>query len=294
MKRNGLRQFPVSLVLPRWRTLGQWCFTWRSLIAPQLPTFLRPCCALPRPGRLLTAKAGGHPKRTYGTCMTDLSWPAFKVLETLSDGPLPTRFMADWAVFEAREAGLVRQMHTLYGPVSLLTPRGEQVYGVEHPVRLAGPDAVTDRAYQNTARMMMEYQGYRVHGYRYKRHGKGSAVQGRRHSDVIVHTILQVPDERYKALVEGYGDKYRDMDFDVLGRPYLMATIANGGLRSQRFRRLVEKHLGHTRAWHHPLILAVPDLERHAGDLAYLSRTQRRSVHELVRLIHLPLPGTSA
>jgi hypothetical protein len=121
--------------------------------------------------------------------MTDSAWTIADLLAFLAErGPMSALTMAGTPVQAALEDKYIRQMHTLYGPVVLLTPEGEAVCGHPQPIRLTGPDAVTDRAYQNDARLVMEQAGYRVHAYRYKRHGQGSAVQGRRHSDAIVHS----------------------------------------------------------------------------------------------------------
>ncbi|WP_043805238.1 hypothetical protein [Deinococcus gobiensis] len=228
--------------------------------------------------------------------MTDIPWNDHDLLSALAIyGPMRSLTLQGTPLPQVIAAGLAREMHTLYGPVALLTPKGRAAYSEFDPVHLTGPDAVTDRAYHNDARFLLEREGYRVYSHQYKRHGHKSAVHERRYSDAIVYTTMQVPDEEYARLWEVHGAGYHMATHrEVLGRPRLYATVANGGLRSQRFRRLVESYLRSVNTWKHPLIIAVPDLQRHEADLRYLDRMSWRSVDNMVRVIHLPLPELGA
>ena len=78
----------------------------------------------------------------------------------------------------------LREYQTPYGAVLALAPQGRAL-AQQHQQRvpyLAGPSAVTDRAYQQDALTLLQHQGYEVARYIYKKAGKvgGAARRGER------------------------------------------------------------------------------------------------------------------
>ena len=187
------------------------------------------------------------------------------------------------------EQKYLREYQTVYGPVLALSDKGRASY-VDRPPEarhahwpyLSGPSTVADRAYQNDALATLTSQGYQVQRHEYKRAGQvGAAARGnRKHTGQITRTVMQVPEPQLRALLAGWGEGISHLPSSMVataprtGRPYLYASISNGGIKLPRLKALVKQHRGDVTHWHTPLLIAVPE----EGDLrAYLRSIDARA-----------------
>ncbi|MFC6664602.1 hypothetical protein ACFP9V_03990 [Deinococcus radiopugnans] len=172
------------------------------------------------------------------------------------------------------ERGLLREVLTLYGPVIGLTDQGRlraaelnrKASSNIYIPYVSGASSLADRAYLMDAVQHLERLGYQWDHYTYKRAGRvgRAASTGIKHTDQIICTTMQIPEQQMRELLIHYrplrhptgNAGYRP---EKLGCPSLYATVAHGGLSAARVRRLLRVHKSHLDVWHSPLLLAVPD-----------------------------------
>lgn len=214
----------------------------------------------------------------------------------------------------------LREYHTGYGKVLALGPTARHGFRERPPTPregyvpyVAGPNAVTDRAYLMDAIAVLEGRGYKVAYHVYKRAGKvgGAAQRGVKVTDQIVRTVVRAPADKMRELeaVYGKGDPtplYYQLGItpEVLGHPSLYASISGGGIKLPQLRRLYQRHKSDLDRWHGPLLVAVPE----EGDLGGFVRaieaehraiierlvkdrlTPERPIQPRIQLIIVPLP----
>lgn len=190
----------------------------------------------------------------------------------------------------------LREYLTVYGPVLALGQTARR-YFARHPGAveqgpvpyIAGPSAVADRAYQQDVLKALTGQGYTVHHHEYKRTGQvGSAARtGRKTTDQILRTVVEVPPQQMRVLAidwRGLKPYHRDgwgMYPKVVGYPYLYASIAHGGIKLPKLKALYRQHKADIDSWRSPLLVAVPD-EQELRAFIRAEESKRQRLHKKV------------
>ncbi|QLG10694.1 hypothetical protein HLB42_07865 [Deinococcus sp. D7000] len=205
-------------------------------------------------------------------------------------------------------AGLLREYQTIYGPIVGLTDAGRRYQEHLNCPYIASPSTAADRAYLNDALRVVLDAGYTIEDHDYQQAGgerrRQMLAAGQRPvTSVIVRTTLRVPEAVARDI---YTDTRRRIEPlhhiggtyapPQLGYPSLYASVRGGGINLPALKRLYKRHSLDTSDWHHPLLLAVPDLQ--VLQLYVRSLQVERWPNEQpwpvgyppVRLIHLPLP----
>ncbi|MFK7602085.1 hypothetical protein ACI3L1_07710 [Deinococcus sp. SM5_A1] len=206
--------------------------------------------------------------------------------------------------------GLLREYQTIYGPVVGLTDAGRQHQQHLNCPYIASPSTAADRAYLNDALSVVVGADYEIEAHDYQQAGGK-----RRHqllaagqpptTSVIIRTTLRVPERVADNIYRDTHQRVERLHYiggsyapAQLGYPYLYASIRGGGINLSALKRLYKRHSLDTATWHHPLLLAVPDLQvlqlyiRSLEVNRWPMKSQRPWPVGFppVRLIHLPLP----
>lgn len=219
--------------------------------------------------------------------MDDLTPSEQKILDRIArHGPQTTRHLIrlspkpNWMRLLTRR--ILVEHHTAYGRViapSRATYDAYRKAGKAMPYLLA-PGSAADRAFQWDATMLLQAQGYRVWRAEFKHSRQG----GGQRTHQVLHFIMQTP----QAIREDWAaPTFKHFWSQQRGYPYLYASVANGGIKISQLRALVRKHYMDRIAWHHPLIIAVPDAEPLR---AYHRQLEAKDERRMLHIIELRPP----